>query len=87
MPVPYDALALFVGMTNDHKTWSLMSNHNLGKTFCFDIVKTPTQLNLNLSWVKHENAFANPNTTPPPHHPQKLNVSNISIKKSKKSKV
>ena len=65
-------------MTNDHKTWSLMSNHNLGKTFCFDIVKTPTQLNLNFSWVKHENAFANPNTTPPPHHPQKLNVSNIS---------
>ena len=34
-----------------------------------------TQPNITLSWVRHKNDFA---YHPTPHHPQKLNVSNIS---------
>ena len=40
--------------------------------------KPPTQPNIILSWVRHENDFAHP-TTPPHSTPQKLNVSNISV--------
>ena len=59
-----------LGLFNIRFTETIMSTEMQSRHL---LSKTPTQPNITLSWVRHENDFAH---HPPP--PQKLNVSNIS---------